>query len=410
MKIKQASISLLLAIMMIASIIPAALAIDTGVKIKVTLLNQDPDPVQPADTTELRFKVENTGSNTLQDVVFEVLPSYPFSVIGNATQNLGTVNAQLVDSNGIIVKYQLKIDSGAPSKEYIVPIRYRQNGAWIELRDFSVSVKTSDVDVIVNSIQVTPSVVAPGEKFKMDVNLENQLSQQVKDVKVKVDFSDENIPFAPFGSTSEISIQNFASHSSQTASFYLIAKPDAKAGLYKVPVAITFEDLNGNKFNKSTITGVQVSSKAELLTLVEKSTLIQGDSSGDISVKIVNKGLTDVHFVVLSAQQSETISIVSSKDVYLGKIESDDFQTADFSVTIKKTGESAVTLPLIIQYKDATNEQFEQALPLEIRLLTKDEAQKLGLAKSGSPLPLIIAALAIGAVIWWWRGRNKKKK
>ena len=59
-------------------------------QVRVTLLNQDPYPVQQGDTVELRFKIENLGGETTNDIIIEILPKYPFSLYtGEASINIG---------------------------------------------------------------------------------------------------------------------------------------------------------------------------------------------------------------------------------------------------------------------------------------------------------------------------------
>ena len=56
--------------------------------IQVTLLNQDPDPVQPGDVVEVRFQVQNKLSETTDDVYIEILPEFPFSMYsGESVRN-----------------------------------------------------------------------------------------------------------------------------------------------------------------------------------------------------------------------------------------------------------------------------------------------------------------------------------
>jgi len=48
--------------------------------LKVTFVSQTPDPVEPGKVVEIRWKIENIGSAAAEDVMFELLPEYPFSL------------------------------------------------------------------------------------------------------------------------------------------------------------------------------------------------------------------------------------------------------------------------------------------------------------------------------------------
>jgi hypothetical protein len=41
--------------------------------IKVTMVNQEPDPVNPDSYVDVRFKIENLGTGEAQDVKFEIV-------------------------------------------------------------------------------------------------------------------------------------------------------------------------------------------------------------------------------------------------------------------------------------------------------------------------------------------------
>ena len=72
--------------------IAIALAILSGIvsaetttfpQIKVTLINQEPDPVAPGNTVDVRFRIENEGGGAAQNVEIKVVPGYPFSSYGS---------------------------------------------------------------------------------------------------------------------------------------------------------------------------------------------------------------------------------------------------------------------------------------------------------------------------------------
>ena len=62
-----------------------------GPRMRVSLINQDPDPVAPGSYIELRWKIDNLGSTKAKDVTFELIEEYPFSITpgSSALQELG---------------------------------------------------------------------------------------------------------------------------------------------------------------------------------------------------------------------------------------------------------------------------------------------------------------------------------
>src|SRR3989338_7187239 len=49
-------------------------------QIEVTLINQEPDPAEPGKYVDIRFKLDNNGSDEARNVDIEILPQYPFSL------------------------------------------------------------------------------------------------------------------------------------------------------------------------------------------------------------------------------------------------------------------------------------------------------------------------------------------
>ena len=50
--------------------------------IEATMINYDPDPAEAGRYVTVRFKIENSGAENAKDMVVELLPKYPFSLVG----------------------------------------------------------------------------------------------------------------------------------------------------------------------------------------------------------------------------------------------------------------------------------------------------------------------------------------
>src|SRR3989338_2735056 len=383
----------------------------TGAAVKVSLINQDPDPVGPGDIVELRFKLENNGSSSQPNVALELLPEYPFTILDAPIKEVGTLNSRQIGDEGAVVRFRVQVDPNADNGDYNIDVRYRIGpDAWLRVENFVVSVSSADADLSFSQITISPSIVEPGEAANLTMVIENSGSEQVKETKVKLDFSDASLPFAPFGSSNEISVGEIVGQSSKSVTFSIIAKPDAAAGLYKLPILLNFKDLDDNKLNKTAVTGVRIGSTPDILTILESSDVTQKTGSGTVSIRLVNKGLTDLRFLVITLPSSENIEVISSEQIYLGEVESDDFETADFRINVKKSEKGKVTLPLKIQFRDSANQQYEKEIPLNLRLLSDAEASQLGLKTGGNFAWLLILGVVLVAGIYWFFLRKRKRK
>src|SRR3989339_816514 len=75
--------------------------------LRVSISMQDPDPVEPGKEVEVSFKIENNGT-TANNVVFEILPEYPFSLVPGefAIKAIGTVGTSQNSKQSVTVRYR----------------------------------------------------------------------------------------------------------------------------------------------------------------------------------------------------------------------------------------------------------------------------------------------------------------
>ena len=81
-------LNLAIIILIIAAIAPLSFgqAIDATI-LQVDFVNQDPDPAQPGDVVEVRFKIQNNGRQTTDDVIEATCRVHRTrGTIGNAIQ------------------------------------------------------------------------------------------------------------------------------------------------------------------------------------------------------------------------------------------------------------------------------------------------------------------------------------
>ncbi len=403
----------LFALLLIAALLlqgAMAQTIRPGAAVQVSLLNQDPDPAQPGDTVEVRFKLENIGSTAQENVALEILTEYPFTILDEPVKEVGTLSASQVSTEGVTVKYRLLVAANAANGEYPVDVRFRAGEGWVRVENFMISIKHGEADLVLNSIDISPQIVAPGQAANLTMIVENQGSERVQQVKIKLDLTGSSLPFAPFGSSNEYTIGDMPAKSVRPVTFRIISNPEATADLYKLPIVLTFNNQQGQTINKSTITGVRIGSTPDLLTIIDKSDVTKKTGVGTVSVKIINKGLTDLRFVVVRLKPSDSFDVLSSQEVYLGKLESDDFETAEFKITAKKATGNTVSLPLEIEYRDASNQAYTETRTLSLHLLSDQEAQQLGLVQGGNMLWLVIVVVIAGIAVWWFFLRGKKRK
>ncbi|MBI2558579.1 hypothetical protein HYW20_04605 [Candidatus Woesearchaeota archaeon] len=385
-------------------------------KIIVSLANQDPDPVEPGKIVEVSFKMDNQGT-LANNVVFDIEPEYPFSLLpGEAkTKILGTLGTSQNGERTVFVKYKLKVDQNAVDGSHEIKVRYKTENfdLWNMLEDLIIKVQSKDAILSVEKYTTTPEVVAPGSKAKLMIGLRNHASSILKDVKITLDLGksgDEQTPFAPVGSTNEKVISVVDAQGYIPLEFSLMADPDAKSKVYKVPLKMQYSDIINKNYSKTLIIAVVVGAEPDISVYIDSTKVYTAGKTGEVTVKIVNKGLTDVKFLNVNLDKADGYKVLSPYEVYLGNIDSDDYETADFKLGIDKTSKGKTILPLTIEYKDANNADYKKKVNLELPIYTSSEAKRLGLVEGNGKIKWIIVVIVIVGGFFGYRMWRKKHR
>ena len=131
-------------------------------------------------------------------------------------------------------------------------------------------------------------------------------------------------------------------------------------------------------------------------------------TSGKVTIKFVNKGLIDLKLMNVKLEESKKFDIVSSDEVYVGNIDSDDYETAEFDLYVKGW-QSEVILPIVIDYMDANNQRYRDKENVVLKLYSSSKAKKFGLEEKSSVGILIVLMIVGAGGYYYWRKRKKKK-
>ena len=392
----------------------AAALIPDSAEIKVSLISQEPDPGTPGEVIDVRFKIENTGSTPTGNLIFEVIEKYPFTVYDKQiTKNIGSLQGWQKDSEGVIVLYKIKIDENAVQGTETLDIRYKKEDIsqnWIYIKDFPINIRTRDLVISVESITSNPDPIPPGKDAKIDVKIKNYADSLIRDLKIKLDISDDDTPFAPVNSITEKKVYQLKSNEETSIRFNLVALPEADGGVYKIPFEMSYTDETGTQYTKDDIISLKIGSKPDLLITVDSSEIYQKKKSGEIVIKIINRGLGDLKLLNVKIIKTDDFNVLSQEEVYVGNIDSDDYETVEFTLDIKSKQEY-ITLPIEINYMDSNNNEYTQKKDISLRVLGSKDAKKAGLAKESSIGTIITVLIVItGLAVYFWRRRKKKKK
>lgn len=260
-------------------------------------------------------------------------------------------------------------------------------------------------DITISSVQ--SRAVQPGETTEIRITLENQGDEDIKDISVSLELLSGDLPFAPIGSAAQKIIEKIKEDKQSSVTFLLATLPDAKPKFYKIPLTIRYEDEDNNDIEEKTIMTIEVISKPELEVAIEESEILKVGDTGEIIIRFVNKGLTDIKFLSVELLDSPDYSLLSSSSFYVGNIEPDDFETVAFKLNINS---KISFLPVNVQYRDSNNIQYSQTELLDIVIYSEEEARALGLIQTSYTLAIISIITVVIIIFFIIRSIRKKRR
>ena len=153
-------------------------------------------------------------------------------------------------------------------------------------------------------------------------------------------------------------------------------------------------------------------SNPNIEVIIESTEITKGKLAGEVLIKVINKGLGDIRFLTLNLKENDNFQVLSqSNSVYIGNLESDDFDTASFKIRINSLSEK-VEIPVFLNYRSDNNELSEYSASLELKMFGEEE---LNDPKNNNALIILILVIVVvvSGVIYrkkkLWNMRTSKK-
>ncbi|MBU2633898.1 MAG: COG1361 S-layer family protein [Nanoarchaeota archaeon] len=333
----------------------------------------EPYPVTPGDYFEVWIKITNYGGGEMENVIIELQQEYPFSSYDNDyKKELGKLNT----NQQFVVKFKVKVDDNAVEGVENLKIKaYENEWSYPVTPYFPIQIQTRIASIDIASVTTEPERIIPGSPALLNINLKNTASTIMRDINVKLDLT--GLPFTPLNSINEKKIRKLSPNEEVSINFDIIADPDAESKPYKIPLQFTFYDGLDNLQTKNYTIGLLVDSKADLQLDLEETDIYTKGKSGKTIISISNIGPTDLKFVSLQLMESDDYEIIGTDRVYLGNLESDDFETAEFKLNSKSSED--IKLKVLIDYKNAYNEEKNKIYEINLPMYSKNNAIAYGL-------------------------------
>ena len=406
---KKYLLAIFMAIVMIASI-PVVFPADTPI-LKLTLLRYEPTPAKPGDYITAYVQVENIGGGQAKNAKIAFVPNYPFSVdqVSDGEKIIGKIEVGQIYIAEMKIRVDINAVYGSNDLKFFATDDYLNPSAQKIDKVFSVQIQSRDSDLEIEKVEINPVEINPGDSGKISITIKNNAGVRFSDVKSKISLfvqtgsSVVDLPFAVKDSVTDITIGNMDSGEEKTFSYDLLTYPTITPGIYKLPIVFTYFDGTGQNFSKTKYVTLKVNPKIDVYMVIDASQITKEVKTGQISIKIVNKGLGGIKLTNLKIGTSDSFDLLStSSESYIGNIDSDDYKSADFVVSAKK---DKLSIPVSLTFKDALNQEHEITSNLDLNVLSQNTLTP----KKTSYTGLIILIIVIVAGVVFYLRRKKKK-
>ncbi|MBI2138188.1 hypothetical protein HYU13_01240 [Candidatus Woesearchaeota archaeon] len=291
--------------------------------LKITMLNQEPDPARAGETAELRFRVENIGGGTVENVELEILENYPFTLIDEkVAQKLVTLYAYQTGKNFINTKFKVKIDKDAVKGQHELKARYRQAGKEWVTAGFKVDITSKEFAQI---IYVDKSKVEPGKETEMKFTITNIGNAPLQNMVFS--WSEPNGALLPVFSDDTKYVKYLDIGDSAELVYIVVADVNAEPGLYKLDLMLSYESLaNSTASVIKTKAGVFIGGETDFEVAFSES------SQGQTSLSVANTGNNPALSVSVKIPEQSGFRVTGSSSAIIGNLDKGDYTVVSFPI------------------------------------------------------------------------------
>ena len=382
-------------------------------ELNVQLIKTEPVPLQTGEYADVWLKVRNNGEQAAQNASLELITDFPFSADPDEElmKNLGKV----YPGQEYYVHYQVRVSENAVQGSNDLKFKVHTSEDFSYTEEVQVQIRTDDAALLVQKVETDPSPLAPSKTGKVTVTVKNLADSYLKNIEVSLGLdsssqSDE-IPLVPVESTTRKRIQKLEAGKTGNVTYKIKADSDADSKAYKVPIDLNYENDAGTSFSQQEYTGIVIGGIPELEMNLVDNQILKSGNSGELTVSIVNRGLSIAKFANLELLGSDSFKTVSSSKIYIGNMDSDEYESASFDIYVKE-GTESVELPFEITYKDSEGEARTEKHTLKFDTYSQEEINEMQLVDQNNTLMLavIVVVLLVAAYAGYKYWKSKKKK
>jgi hypothetical protein len=355
----------------------------------ISNLAQTPDNIYPGDEVRLQFDLSNTGTGTTNYHNAALYTLVPFGVT-KSEYNIGAFNVG--DSKQVLLNFD--VPSNTEPGTYEIEMYAVTDGAEAQVGEIPLVVNSPDFsNALIESIVTQGNLVA-GHDTTVTVNVRNTAPLNATNVVVQMEFNASGV-LLPLGSD-RVFIPSIPAGGTAQAVFDLGTDANAAPGYYPITFGMSFQINQQPQPATAQTSGLTVSSTPSLEVTAQSTDITQAGSTGNVLIQVNNLGVSDVSSLQVKLLPSKDYVILSAPIQYVGSVNSNDFETAQFNIHVSDNATSPLAILSEVDYSDASNTAYSKNASSPIALFSRTEAIQYGLETiPDNTLTYVVLALVV---------------
>jgi hypothetical protein len=208
--------------------------------------------------------------------------------------------------------------------------------------------------LLVEELTTVPAIPAPGDSCKLTVKISNISTGAAEQVLIRLGGEDGPKPFATVGAGNAGHIARIPPHEKAKVEFSLVVEGDTAAGLYPVPVTLTFRNMLGEEFSdtQTVYLKVQVVPALQAGFIGELPAPLVAGEEFELPVEVINIGRQPVNISTIELTSAELT--LTNASIYAGPLDESTSTSLVANAVAEKAGPAEVTLT--VHYLDDFNQ------------------------------------------------------
>ncbi len=395
-------VTLVLAVLLVSLIPAAAASAGYSKNPSLTVWKSDVSPFPASAGGDLFVQVvaRNYGQDDAEDFTVEFELSYPFTLKSEA-ERVQEFPEGLCGFCDRELEYHILVDEDAKTGTYPIKLKLSHTYGGVVTtmtRELELSVTGSKRVLGVYETNAAEQNFGVGEDSTLEVTLKNYGREQLNYIEATLQTP---AGIHVLGSNKRFITSPVQSGKNIPLSFDLVVAGDASEGAYSVPLILNFRDASGTETTLNETIGIAVRGEPQLLIFAEGSDPLYAGAKGDLLITLANIAPYNIKFLKVEIESDDLIFLSDSSE-YVGDMEPDDLESADFDIFIP-AGATSPEIKVKMEYRDNYNKQYTKEETVAVKLASVAQASQ----SEGINLWIIVAAVVIiVAGVWYWR---KKK-